>query len=227
MKLLFVGEGPHDIGPQVAPIETQNPAAGVVGTLACRAVPTIDKDSSALRWTQLARFHPDARKSGFAAKVAAAILISGRKFGLDGTICVADQDRDRGRLAEMQAGRERGLALLSFPHAAVCAVAVESIEAWTLGAHSALAAELGIPVPVLKSKLPSDVEDLYESSGKLDKRPKQLLQRLAAEMHRNDGVDLRTAVAQRTDPDELAGACPRGFAPFLARLRSELCCPSG
>lgn len=213
-----MGEGPHDIGRQAPSLGEPGPAGGVVATLARRVVPAIAGDSPALRWTELSRFHPSARKSGLEAKVAAAILISQRRLGLAGTICVVDRDGDTDRLAALRAGRERGLASAAPGHAVVCGVAVESIEAWTLGARAALATELGLEISALSSHLPSDIEALREQSGKQEKRPKALLQRLAGLVHRQDGEALRTAVAERTDLQELIRRCPQGFAPFAAEL---------
>jgi hypothetical protein len=63
----------------------------------------------ALRWVEIARFDPRGKKKGWPAKVAAAILLSARKFACDGAICVADRDRQEDRLSEMDEGRRRGL----------------------------------------------------------------------------------------------------------------------
>lgn len=212
-----MGEGPHDVGRPAASPQDASAAAGVVPALARRIVPGLSSESLAVRWTELPRFHPFAQKRGYEARVAAALLISQRKYRLDGTICVADQDRDKDRLAAMQAGRDRGLELVGAPHAAVCAVAVESIEAWTLGARSALASELRLDPRELRDKLPADVESLTEQSGKPEKRPKRLLAQLAEQAHRTDCADLRTRIAEQTDVEELASACRQGFAPSLQR----------
>lgn len=214
-----MGEGPHDIGRPAYSAAEPGAAAGTVPALARRVVPDLDVDSLAVRWTELSRFDPSARKKGYQAKVAAAILVSQRKYHLDGTICVADRDRDADRLAAMQAGRERGLALVSAPHAVVCAVAVESIEAWTLGARSALSSELRLSARQLGEMLPSDVESLTEQSGKPEKQPKRLLAELAAQASLHDCADLRARIAEKTDVNELSGACRQGFAPFAAELR--------
>lgn len=220
MRVLFVGEGPHDIGRGGTSHAEPGQAAGVVPALARRVLPDLAADSLALRFCDLPRFSPGPGGRGFAGKVAAAILISQRRYGLAGTICVADRDRDRQRLPAMQEGRTRGLAAVAVPHAVVCAVAVESIEAWTLGARQALGQELAIPAPELARRLPADVEALSESSGKPERRPKRLLSELAEAAHRQDCSDLRTRIAEATDVQELSQACREGFAPFVRELRA-------
>lgn len=218
MRLLFVGEGPHDIGRSALSPAEPAPAGGVVPALSRRVVPAIAAESRALRWADIPRFAPSARR-GFAGKVAAAVLLSQRRFGLDGTVCVADRDRDAGRLHELQTGRERGLSLLTAPHAVVCAVAVESIEAWTLGAGSALSQTLSIPRAELARRLPSDLESLSEGSGKPERRPKGLLAALCEGAQVQDCADLRARIAEATDIPELARACSQGFAPFVRALK--------
>jgi hypothetical protein len=103
---------------------------------------------------------------------------------------------------------------------AVCGVAIESIEAWILGAPTALAAELGVEVKtILREYRLKDVELFCESSGKKDHRPKGLLDRLAQLAHRSDGTDFRQAIAERTDASELEKNCPEGFKPFVTALQ--------
>ena len=217
MKVLFVGEGPHDVGRESRnSLEEPCPAGGVVTTLARRVVSSIGADSLALRWSELVRFHPSAKK-GFAGKVAAAALLS-RRYECVGTICVADRDRKPDREQAMQDGQQRALAISS-THPVVCGIAVESIEAWTLGAHGALADELGIDAKHVRAELLTDVESLYENSGKPKYQPKAVLQGLAQKVHRDDCVNLRVAVAERTNLAELERACPAGFAPFAKALR--------
>lgn len=105
----------------------------------------------------------------------------------------------------------------------VCGVAIESIEAWTLGAASALAETLGLPLDELRRNYPSlPVESLYDGSGRAEHQPKPLLDRLARKGHRHGGLDLREEVAERTDIAELERACPMGFAAFTDALRRKL-----
>lgn len=231
MKVLFVGEGNHDIGAAGESWGQPRPARGVVPVLASRVCPSIqieggepaaskDADSIALAWHDISRFSPAGRK-GFEAKVAAAMLVSSRRFDCAGTVCVSDRDGDGDRLAALQRGKERGLALVGANHPVAVGVAVESIEAWTLGAPEALADELGLPLNRVQKLLPGKhVEALRESSGKDEHRPKALIGRLTALAHQVDSTPLRSAVAARTDIASLRNACPLGFSAFAEELQN-------
>lgn len=220
MKVLFVGEGTHDIGGVGEIWARPRPATGVVPTLARRVCPTIGDDSIALAWREIPRFSRHTRK-GFEAKVASAMLLSARKLDCAGTVCVVDRDGDESRLPAMKRRKVDGSSALGVPHPITVGIAVESIEAWTLGAQRALAEELAVELPVLQRALPkAHVEELRESSGREERRPKSVIRRLAELTNRCDGFALRTAVASKTSPEELSAACPSGFAPFAEELRA-------
>jgi hypothetical protein len=217
VRVLFVGEGPHDIGrhDRFAPDEAQRP--GVVQVLARKVCPALDEDSPALRWAELARFDPTAKKKGFAAKMKAAALIAERRLACDGLVCVTDRDRDDDRARQVT----EGAAALASTTRVAYGIAVESVEAWTLGAPKALAEALDVPEKVVRAAYPHvAVEALYQNSGVSEHRPKDLLGRIAALAHQDSGQALRVAVAERTDTDALELACPEGFAPFAASLRT-------
>jgi hypothetical protein len=220
LKVLFVGEGNHDIGPSGEAWGQPRPARGVVPVLARRVCPSIDAASVALPWRELSRLSPNARK-GLEAKVAAAITISARRFGCEGTVCVSDRDRGLDRLEALNRGKRRGLEVLGAPHTAAVGVAVESVEAWTLGAPQAIAEELGISADRVRAALPAKhVEALSESSGNEDHRPKALIDRIASLARQRDGTAFRCAVAERTEVEALRAACPEGFGPFADELRA-------
>ena len=147
-----------------------------------------------------------------------ATVIIGERFDCDGVVCVADADGERdARLAQLRAASTRA----TMPTAV--GIAVEAIEAWTLGAHAALAAELGLEEDVVRRAYPKiHVENLKESSGKEGHRPKPLLNRLAGLAHRVADTALRRAVAERTNPADLAAACPAGFAQFITDVQRAL-----
>jgi hypothetical protein len=189
--------------------------------LARRVCPSIEPASIALAWRDIARFSPRARK-GLEAKVAAAILLSARRLDCGGTICVIDRDGDETRLDAMGRGKTQGLDALGEPHAVATGEAVESIEAWTLGAPAALAEQLGIPADRVRAALPKKhVEALRASSEKVEHRPKAILERIASLANEPDGTALRRAVAERTNVAELEAGCPAGFAPFAREIRAS------
>lgn len=213
-RVLFIGDGAHDIGSSDWPTDDPYPAGGVVPRLAAK-VAAIDRErSQALHWAHpsLVRFTTNRKTRGYEAKIKAAKLLLERRLELDGLVCVVDEDNDSDR---------RGLpavahALASDACPIACGVAVRSIEAWTLGARKPLAEALGIAVDALPKPHP---ESFYASSGKPELRSKDVLQGLAR--HRGgDARTLREDVAERTDPDDLCRTCPEGFAPFAAALRA-------
>jgi hypothetical protein len=223
MKVLFVGEGRHDIGDSNPNPFHPRPANGTIPALARRICPTIAQESLSLAWTEVRRFNSSAKKHGFPAKIIAAVLVAERKFGCTGTVVVADRDGDAGRHAELEEGLARAKEL--FPqHLTASGLAVESVEAWTLGAPDKIAEELGVDVKRVLEQFPPGVhvESLSERSGKPDHQPKHLLKRIAQLKHRHDCTEFRQAVAEKTDVASLAKACPHGFAPFAEQLRARL-----
>ncbi len=97
---------------------------------------------------------------------------------------------------------------------------VESIEAWTLGDPESLAAELVLDISLLGYSV-GKVEEYKESSGKVEHRPKAILRHCANLVNREDTVELREAVAARSDPHVLKDRCPVGFGAFVNILQSE------
>jgi hypothetical protein len=214
MKLLFVGEGPHDVGHDPSQQDVFA-AGGVIPALVRRAGVPVGADSKATWWRRLTRFS----KRGLEGKAKAALLIAERRHGCQGVVLVVDNDAkdDEHRLESL----ERGAVDASVPVA--CGLAVQSIEAWTLGAPTAIAEELGLTTEEVRELYPSrPVEELHENSGKEELRPKTLLQRLVSQVHRNDSAEFRQAVAERTSVAELEASCPRGFKPFVQELKSRL-----
>ena len=219
MKVLFVAEGPNEIGhPDMAP--HPRPARGVVPILTNKVAANVDVESLAIFWREIPILPKEGKRRGWTAKVAAAMLLAWRN-GLKGTICVSDKDRDDDRLPTMEAGMVRGRNAIPGAHPAVCGVAVESIESWTLGAVSALATVLKVDCAAIHQNYKvADVEDFYQRSGKPEKRPKELLERIAQLGNETDSTEFRERVAYVTAIDELTKSCPRGFKPLAEKLRS-------
>ncbi|MCY1008192.1 hypothetical protein OV079_22055 [Nannocystis pusilla] len=223
-RVLFVGDGKHDIGVPDWPTDEPFPARGVVPHLAERVAAVDRAHSLAMPWShpRLSRFQPKNRAQrtrGYEAKVRAAMLqIERGVLRVDGLVCVVDEDNDPER---------RNLPDVLHVHASercpiAAGVAVRSIEAWTLGARTALAQALRTKVDMVEKTCPSSsVEELYEGAGDRSRRPKHILQRLADELARmKDSLELREEIASLTDPDELCKACPIGFAPFAVAVRA-------
>ncbi len=219
MKTLFVGEGPHDIGnPGSDPFQPR-PAQGVIPILARKVCPSISPESVSLAWKEIARFNPQGKKRGFESKVPAAVLVAGR-FSCSGSVFVADRDGDPSRYDGLKAGVNRTKEI--FPqHPIAFGLAVESIEAWTLGVPNKIAEGLGVDVLQVQAEYPRGVhvEEMSERSGKEEHRPKKLLEQITQLKHRSASTEFRQAVAERTEIAELEKACPKGFQPFAGQLR--------
>lgn len=223
-RVLFIGDGEHDIGKPEWPTDAAFPARGVVPALA-RRVAAIDCPASlALHWAhpRLARFPVDrhaTKTRGYAAKLRAARLhVEHGTLAVEGIVCAVDEDRK----PERRELPGQAQALATERCAIVGGVAICSIEAWTLGAATALANVLGTTAQEVRRACPSgQVETLYEGSGKQDRQPKGLLDDLARRFGRRpDSLELREEVAECTDIGELTTSCPEGFAPFAAALRA-------
>jgi hypothetical protein len=186
----------------------------VVPALSRRLCPAIDEQSLAIFWREIPVLNLEKKHKGLAAKVGSAIILA-CKHGCAGTVCVADNDDDDGRLARL----EQGMTAAPDSHAIVCGVAVQSIEAWTLGAPEALAQVLGVEVALVQQTYKvRDVEEFKKSSGKADKRSKDLLEKIAALKHQTDSTEFRETVASYTDVALLQQRCPTGFRPFAEKL---------
>jgi hypothetical protein len=163
VKVLFIGEGRHDIGEPNPNAYQPRPARGVVPALTRRICPGIAGESIALAWPEIRRFNPSAQKSGYPAKASAAVLLAARKFDCGGTVLVADRDTQASRESELEAGVIRARQL--FPkHPIVWGSAVESVEAWTLGAPETIAEELGVDVELVKERYPPGIHGLSEAA---------------------------------------------------------------
>lgn len=220
MKVLFIGEGRHDIGDSNPNFGEPRIAKGTVPTLARRVCGKIAGDSLALAWAEIHRFNASAKKTGYRGKIVAAVMLAARKFGCAATVAVADQDGRTERSARLEEGVSRASQL--FPSYPACyGIAIESVEAWTLGAPEAIAAVLGVDISLVRAQYPrgAHVESLLNRSGKAEHRPKQLLERIAQLGHMHDCTEFRETVAGRTEIPTLEVACPHGFAPFTAQLR--------
>jgi hypothetical protein len=221
VKVLFIGEGSTDIGKANSNPRNPRPASGVVPALARKICPSISASSIAMTWTEVPRFSPSRLKRGYEHKICAAALLAVRNE-CAGTICIADRDRDADRLVALAAGTSQVAELPGCRnHRIVSGVAVESIEAWTLGSPEAIAKALGLEGSQVRTLYPRgiDVESLWQQSGKEEHRPKRLLEQITQLKHRDDDGEFREAVAQLTEPLDLERACPSGFGPFAKRLR--------
>ena len=228
MKVLFVGEGNHELGPATT-ARPPSPTTGVLFTLARKVCPLIT-EGLAIRWREIAslplnrkKLDRDLKRAGYETKVKRAILLSGLVFACAGTVCVVDGDTAaEDCMGGMLAGRDAALAELGKPHAVALGIAVLSIDAWILGARHAIAQELGIDIGELAKEYPrgKHIEELSGTSGNLGHQPKRVLEAIVQLVHRSDSAELREAIAERTEIQEIERECPKGFQPFAESLRA-------
>ncbi len=220
MKVLFVGEGPQDVGsPEFAP--GVRPATGVIPILARRVCPEIGDDSVCIFWREVPVLPLKKKKMrGWAAKVRSSVALAVKNV-CDGAVCVADRDRDEDRLSAMGQGALEAAAVVEPDHRIVCGVAVESIEAWILGVPAAIAIVLGLEVAEIQQHYRmAEIEELYQNSEKGEKRPKDLLEKLARLKNQTADSRFREQVASNADVAALERNCPSGFKPFAEKLRA-------
>src|SRR5262249_32732793 len=152
-----------------------------VPTLCRKVTSAVSDHSLALTWKEIPRFNKSKR--GLEHKLVAAREIASN-YACEGIIAVVDRDGIESRMQELETGRNRIAAERT--HSVAIGVAVESIEAWTLGDPEALRATLGVPLNMVTAQYRvSKVESYYENSGNERNRPKTLLRNIAAMAHRN------------------------------------------
>lgn len=237
MKVLFVGEGEHEVGSPPHDEEREGlgrarkrrpaveyaandvyPAGGVLPILARKVAPSIAPGGLAVRLREITRLSP-LKKSGLEAKAKGAVLLA-RKHQCDGLVIVSDRDgkQDEKRLEQLQSC---GALAEQQQIRVACGLAVESIEAWSLGDPGAIAQVLAVDEKAVRKEYPRrHIEALLENSGKEELRPKPLLQQLARLGHQEDGTTFRVEIAERTDTTLLEAACPEGFGAFATALRA-------
>ena len=225
LKVLFVGEGRHDIGPSDF-ANQYRPARGVVPTLVRKIVTEVSDDSVAIAWRDITAFRKaekgrlvDVAHKRLARKVKQAVEMA-RRIGCQATICVHDTDRFDDRDQGLLAGRD--LVTVDDGHRVVVGLAVRVVETWTLGAPQAIAQVLGQERKLVEDEIGvalSKIESLSNDSSREENQPKVILERVANMGHRKADVEFREEVAEATDVAELERNCPKGFGPFARELR--------
>lgn len=216
MKILFVGEGRHDIGASSFAPQPRT-ASGVVATLSRKIRPMISGESVALSWTEISLL--SRSKKGLEHKLVAARELV-KRHGCDGIIAVIDQDGDGARIQSLKVGQQRIASDVMNSYPVAVGVAIESIEAWTLGDPDAVGTVVNSSrEEVLRHYKLSRVESYYERSGDVSRRPKRILELIAALIHTEASETFRREVAELTDIATLERVCPNGFAPFAEDVR--------
>lgn len=194
MRVLLVSEGTHEGNP-----DDERPQA-----LRCLVQRVLPADTEYV-WRsirQLPRGNPVKGKGGGHFKLALKAMMVAMKEGFDTLILVTDADGKPERIREF----EQAQASQKYPIPRALGLPVEEFDAWILADHEALSAVLGKSVPAHRA----------ESI----RHPKEVCQELLAKHGwRDRPAACYEAVCRRVDLQVLADRCPKGFAPFLERLR--------
>jgi hypothetical protein len=222
VRVLFIGEGKND---------------RIVSTLARKVCPAIDELGAGgsgfmeIRDRKLdalpkspGKFSKDRllKTRGLDAKAARAVVEADRS-GFSATVIVVDADEAPENAVELLAeGAAEGRSRLDRPHGFACGLAVQSIEAWTLGAPGALARVLRAALGQLTREYNPSKAESFSNTSPDDKNGWKLLERITSHAHRADCTEFREEVARETDIAELSRNCPQGFVPFAGQV-AKIC----
>jgi hypothetical protein len=136
-------------------------------------------------------------------KRAVAWLLEAKRRGYDALVLVIDEDGNRERSKEMSDAQESQLT--SFSRA--LGVAIRSFDAWILADETAITSVLQHPIS--RHAAPETIKNPKEDCKSLrDQCGKEIALR-----------DMYREVMQVADLTILEDRCPKGFAPFAARVR--------
>lgn len=202
MRVLLISEGSHEGRPA-----EENPQA--LRAIVQRVLPR----SATYDWLDvhdLPPGNPYPGKGGGHFKLALKALKYTTDKGFDALVCVTDADRRHERIEEFDAVQESDRLML--PRA--LGIPVEAFDAWILADHKALGDVLGAALSLLP--WPETLD-----GGKGSPRHPKRVCRTLMDLHkwRGSQAEFYAAVCDCADLEAIAARCPKGFSPFLQRLR--------
>jgi hypothetical protein len=202
VRVLLISEGSHEGQP-----DEEKPQA------LCALVKRVLGESAKYEWLDvhdLPRGNPFPGKGGGHFKLALKALKHAKDHKFDAVVCVTDADRRHERITEFDAAQED--TRLKIPRA--LAIAVEAFDAWILADHQALGRVLNVKLGARPSP------EGYDGGKGSARHPKQVCRQLMRE-HKwgRSQAEFYEAVCQGADLEVVAARCPKGFQPFLQRLR--------
>lgn len=202
MNVLLVSEGKHE-----GHADEEKPQA--LRALVARVLPA-DTTYEWLDVHDLPRGNIIRGRGDGHFKLALKAMKHATDGGFDALVLVTDADRRDERTTQFDAAQQS----TRFPIPRALGIAVEAFDAWILGDHQALSNVLKENVPLLP--LPEN----YAGPKGSPKHPKQVCRSLMRQ-HSWGGSpsEFYEAVCLCADLDAVAGRCPRGFRPFLQRVR--------
>jgi hypothetical protein len=205
VKVLLVSEGKHE-----GHADEEKPQA--LRALVARVLPA----ETTFEWLDvhdLPRGNTITGKGKGHLKLALKAMKHAIDCGFDALILVTDADRQQDRIAQFDAAQQS----IRFPIPRALGIPVEAFDAWILADHQAMSNVLKAEVSLLP--LPEN----YAGPKGSPRHPKQVCRALMRQ-HAWDGspAEFYEAVCACADLDVIADRCPRGFQPFLARVRDLL-----
>jgi hypothetical protein len=135
---------------------------------------------------------------------AVAWLREAQREGFDALILVIDEDGDSQRISQITEAQRCELVTVS----RALGVAIRTFDAWMLADERALSQVLQLPVKT-------------QPAPEKNRDPKQSCEAILAASGQDMGqTEFYAALAKTIDIAKLEKRCPRGFAPFAARLRA-------
>lgn len=221
MRILFVGEGPTDVGRQTCCDPSDSEALGAVAPVLVRKILEAHASRHSVRFDFVPRRFGWVRRGGFQRKIQTSMALA-REQGFDAVVALTDRDgpSNHGRLKALRAGRDDAWNKDLNPLPCALGMPIETIEAWLLTPD---AAREGLGLEETPAECPAP-ESLGGKSGEPD-HPKSVFNSWCAEAPTGrftSMTDAMAAVAERTDVDSLTRRCPQGFAPFAEEVRTRL-----
>lgn len=198
MRVLIVGEGPHETGTSAEPARSaalRNLVVSVVGHAHEYSLERLNspRPETHSRWGQ---------GRGFEKKLLQWLLFANAN-GYHAIVAVVDEDRDPNRVDQVNNAQAH-----THTTRRAFGVAIRSFDAWMLADEKALSEVLGRAVQ--RQPDPEDVRD-----------PKAKVDELRHECDCSKPMrDVYAEVMKAVRVDELEKRCPNGFAPFHRRLRA-------
>jgi hypothetical protein len=221
LKVLVLGEGPHEIGRKLDQVLSNDelPALPILVrrilgdgrsvSFECRSF----KNETKARVKDMVTTRVGARAGAISRKVAQAIQMAKRQF--DAVVVVIDRDRklDSEKIAALREGRN---SAATKPRCPTCAVGtpVETFDAWMIADSKAVQKAEGNP-----DHCHPTPEGLAGKEGS-GNHPKDRAAKVFGSSDRL-GEKYRM-VAEEVDLKQLQNSCPEGFKPFADEIRSRI-----
>lgn len=142
---------------------------------------------------------------------------------LDGVVAVADQrDPTQRILEQLETGRKilENQGMFGLAERCAVGVAICEIEAWLLADRKALRGVLGHAIG--DRSLPGALESIRDPKSLLSAYIGEFLSTSRPEGVTVDHLQLKRALAENMDPNEVSRLCPRGFGPFRQEVLERL-----